>query len=44
MKASNMSEFKKKKKFDHLKISKKSIPSITNTNFNMQRFMWTGID
>lgn len=34
----------KKKKFDHVKISRKSIPSVTNTSFNMERFMWTGID
>ena len=43
MKASHMSA-NKKKKFDHVRISKKSIPSVTNTNFDMERFMRTGIN
>ena len=43
MKASHMSP-SKKKKYEQIKISMKSIPSVTNTNFDMKRFMGSSID
>ena len=34
----------KKKKYGQIKINRKSKPSITDPSFNMEKFIWRGID